>query len=291
MGFEYYRTPLSQFFNVFPFRLHNLLSRKTSPSKTITYWHRPHTSKTRLPILFIHGIGVGLYPYIPFLRELNQSSDPDGQIGIIAIEILPISSRITTPVLRPEEMTSTISTILARHGWDRVVLASHSYGSVVSAHLLRDPVMSPRIGPALLVDPVCFLLHLPDVAYNFVYRKPQRANEYQLQYFGALDGSTAHTLGRCFFWSENILWKEDLGDRRVTVGLGGEDSIIDAKRVGKYLATGSEAGKEDCWRCREWEGKGLEVLWFGHLDHAQVFDKKSNRKRLVDVARGYCETG
>jgi hypothetical protein len=26
------------------------------------------------------------------------------------------------------------------------------------------------------------------------------------------------------------------------------------------------------WGTRNWEGKGLEILWFDHLGHAQVFD-------------------
>lgn len=42
------------------------------------------------------------------------------------------------------------------------------YGSVVAAQLLRSPEISQNIGPVLFIDPVSFLLHLPDVAYNFV---------------------------------------------------------------------------------------------------------------------------
>ena len=48
--------------------------------------------------MFIHGIGIGLYPYIKFLADLNAEDGKDsldGQVGIIAIEIMPISSRIT----------------------------------------------------------------------------------------------------------------------------------------------------------------------------------------------------
>lgn len=44
-----------------------------------------------------------------------------------------------------------------------------SYGSVIATHLLRAPRIAQKIGPVLFIDPVCFLLHLPDVAYNFVW--------------------------------------------------------------------------------------------------------------------------
>jgi hypothetical protein len=49
-----------------------------------------------------------------------------------------------------------------------LALTKSRYGSVIAAHLFRDREMAERIGPALFVDPVSFLLHLPDVAYNFV---------------------------------------------------------------------------------------------------------------------------
>jgi hypothetical protein len=42
------------------------------------------------------------------------------------------------------------------------------YGSVVSTHLLHTPHIAAKIGPIILIDPVTFLLHLPDVAFNFV---------------------------------------------------------------------------------------------------------------------------
>lgn len=49
-----------------------------------------------------------------------------------------------------------------------LALTMSRYGSVIAAHLFRDLQMAEKIGPALFVDPVSFLLHLPDVAYNFV---------------------------------------------------------------------------------------------------------------------------
>lgn len=168
---------------MFPLRPFGLLSKQKSPAKTLTYWHRPHTSKIRLPILFIHGIGIGLYPYINFLSQINRSDkkhDKDGGIGIIAIEIMPVSFRITGAALERDQMCGEILQILRHHGWHECILASHSYGSVISSHLLQYSETSELIGPVLLIDPVSILLHLPDVAYNFTARKPIRANEYQL---------------------------------------------------------------------------------------------------------------
>jgi hypothetical protein len=53
-----------------------------------------------------------------------------------------------------------------------------------------------------------------------------------------MDMSVSHTLSRHFFWNENVLWKKDIGRRRVTVSLSGRDLIVDTEAVGRYLSTG-----------------------------------------------------
>lgn len=126
-GLTYYRTAYSHFLRIIPSRPSLLALSSPSPAKATTYWYRPHTSKTRLPVLFIHGIGIGLYPYAQFVAGLKiQDSDEDGQVGVIAIEILAISSRVTVEALSKEDMCDEIHTILKAHGWDKFVLVSHS---------------------------------------------------------------------------------------------------------------------------------------------------------------------
>ncbi|KAF1850070.1 uncharacterized protein K460DRAFT_270142 [Cucurbitaria berberidis CBS 394.84] len=289
-GFILFRTHLRSSLAMFPPRPATLFTHHISSAPDISYWYRPHTSKTRLPILFIHGIGIGLYPYVPWLGEINKH-DPDaaqdGEVGIIAIELMPISFRITGPIPRRDEICRQINMILERHGLDKVVLASHSYGSVISTHLIHNPSTAAKIGPVLLIDPVTFLLHLPDVAYNFTARRPKGANEHQLYWFASMDMMVAHTLGRHFFWAQNILWKEDLRGRDVTVSLGGRDLIVDSETVGKYL-NGVDLKSEDRnWKDSEWKGKGIETLWWPTVDHAQVFERRDGRAKLTQILREY----
>lgn len=193
--------------------------------------------------MFIHGIGIGLYPYTNFLSELNstaglESADPNEQVGIIAIEVMPVSFRITHSALSRAEMCAEIEQILLEHllPGQKCVLVTHSYGSVITTHLLKEPATSALIGPVVLIDPVSILLHLPDVAYNFTRRQPKKANEHQLYYFASMDMGVSHTLGRHFFWNENVLWKKDMQGRRVTVSLGGKDLIVNTEAVGRYLS-------------------------------------------------------
>lgn len=110
-----------------------------------------------------------------------------------------------------------------------------------------------------------------------------------LDYFASKDMGVAHTLSRRFFWSENIVWKEDFGDRRVTVVLSGKDLIVNTNHVGAYLVDADPVSRaKGTWKSREWTGKGLDVLWFEDLDHAGVFDAKKNRAKVLNAIREYC---
>ncbi|KAI8961154.1 hypothetical protein F5Y11DRAFT_241008 [Daldinia sp. FL1419] len=278
-GFHYHAQSPSKTRSVIPPRLQDLFAQKYSESEELTYWHRPHTASDKLPIVFLHGIGIGLYPYVSFFSQLNSQSkeqDGEGQIGIIAVEILPVSFRLTGAPLGRAEFLEQIATILDAHGWDRFVLASHSYGSVLATHMLRSESLADRIASAVLIDPVTILLHLPDVAYNFTRRRPKTANEWQLWYFASMDPGVAHCLGRHFFWKDNIVWKEELlgvargspaevggvddqggrttarPRRRVAVCLAERDLIVDTSVVAQYLSadgdgwvTPSLASKKD----------------------------------------------
>jgi pimeloyl-ACP methyl ester carboxylesterase len=283
-GFHLHRTRLSHFFDLFPWRFLALLSRKKSPAKHLSYWHRPHTSKTQLPIVFIHGIGIGLYPYVDFLAELNQHDDSNDQIGVIAIEMMPVSFRITHPVLDKDVLCSEIHEIIKHHGWDNFVLVSHSYGSAISTHLLKYAPIANQIAAVTLIDPITFLLHLPDVAYNFTYRQPKAANEHQLYYFASMDMGVSHALSRCFFWSDNILWKEDLGDRPVTVSLAEKDLIVNTAAVRRYL----ELPEDPVFLEKKRSTLDLDVIWNENIDHAQVFDTMPRRRRVLRAIRGHC---
>jgi pimeloyl-ACP methyl ester carboxylesterase len=243
---------------------------------------------------------------------------------------MPVSFRICHPALGRTEMCAEIDQILTKEFGpeQKFVLVSHSYGTVITTHLLKTPSIAKRVGPVVLIDPVSILLHLPDVAYNFTRRQPQRANEHQLYYFASMDMGVSHTLSRHFFWNENVLWRKDFANRKVTVSLGGRDLIVDTESVGKYLAEpkksmsnghaighengngilidlddaenpsseeheedGDEASviEEEEWKSRSWAGEGIDILWFKNLDHAQVFDKPGTRRMLISAIRSYCE--
>ncbi|KAF5013460.1 hypothetical protein FDECE_536 [Fusarium decemcellulare] len=283
-GFEFYRRPRSSALRIIPPRPQELLPGRKSPSSQLSYWYRPHTAEDKLPIVFFHGIGIGLWTYTRFLAGLHKTEGDKGNVGVIAIEILPISFRLTSAIPDKAEFLSQMTTILDHHCWQNVALVSHSYGSVLTTHMLHTPSFQNRIRSVVLIDPVTIMLHLPNVAYNFTRRKPKMANEWQLWYFASTDPGVALCLGRHFFWRENILWKEELltsqGDggikRNVAVTLSGRDLIVDIAAVAEYLEGDAEEHK-------------VEVAMFPKLDHAQVFDDTPSRESVVKMVRSRCE--
>ncbi|KAI6448230.1 hypothetical protein MCOR22_002979 [Pyricularia oryzae] len=223
-GFTYFSTPITTNLTIFPPRPQllmppGLVHRQPSPAAGTAYWYRPHTSRSARPVVFVHGVGIGLLPYLNFLSEVSDGipgeKDGDGQVGVIAIEILPVCMRLAGQPMDKEHFLAQVVAILDRHGWldDDFTLVSHSYGSVLTTQILHSPILGPRIDGIVLIDPVSLLLHLPDVAYNFTRRTPRRANEVQLWFAASMDPGTALVLGRHFFWQQNIVWKEQLLQR------------------------------------------------------------------------------
>ncbi|KOS23325.1 hypothetical protein ESCO_006615 [Escovopsis weberi] len=307
-GFHYYARDVSSAIKTFPPRPQELLAGRRSRGPSLSYYHRPHRSRDALPVLFIHGIGIGLWTYIRFLADIYAAGrSPSGKdgTGVVAIEILPVSFRLTSPPLDKAEFLRQISAILNHHGLDRFTVVSHSYGSVPTAHMIRCPTLKHRIRSVVLIDPVSILLHCPDVAYNFTRRRPQKANEWQLWYFASTDPGVAHCLGRHFFWQENILWKEDLldcsadnsaqngagaiakgtktGRRVVAVCLAGQDILVDTASVARYLA-----GQVPFDEQVNGHEAGIKVIMFPTLDHAQVFDSPPECDQVVQLIRLYC---
>lgn len=126
-GFDFYRGSIANSVGIVPPRPQALIAGHRSPNQHMSYWYLPHTAPKELPVVFLHGIGVGLWPYMQLLKEVNIGRrEEDGKIGILAVEILPISSRITTPVPQKDELCDRLRSILHHHGFDDFVLVSHS---------------------------------------------------------------------------------------------------------------------------------------------------------------------
>jgi hypothetical protein len=123
-----------------------------------------------------------------------------------------------------------------------------------------------------------------------------------LHYFSSQDPLISHTLARRFFWSEYILWKEDVKDLPMSVTLSGKDLIVPTDAVWKYLTSSeaSEGNEEpDAAAVAEvspesrsgWTSGSLRVLWFNDFDHAGLFSSKGARRGVSKIIQDYSNAG
>lgn len=109
-----------------------------------------------------------------------------------------------------------------------------------------------------------------------------------LYYFASQDMMVSETLARHFFWSEYILWKDNIPNLPLTVTLSGKDLIVPKEAVWKYLTGGdihdasSQTSIGEGQRTREHDSGRMRVLWFDEFDHAGLF---ASRGACQGVAR------
>ena len=118
----------------------------------------------RPPIVFLHGIGLGLSPYTAFLRTLKEQH-PDRTI--VAVQYKHVSMRLTARIPTAVEVADDVATFLqswgfaaaGEHQQNGAEIVGHSYGTLVASALSRRH--ASLIAGLTLIDPVCFAMFLP----------------------------------------------------------------------------------------------------------------------------------
>eukprot|EP00854_Cymbomonas_tetramitiformis_P000731 gene731-1198_t len=160
----------------------------------------------RPPILFIHGLGVGILPYIRQLDAL-LTAEPGRSVFILDLPNISLYTAPDASMPSPFEVAEGIVKMLGCHGvHEGVHVMGHSYGTAVAAWLVN-------------------------VAFNFVYRRPTTPLDCFLNYFVAKELNLAYVLHRHFFWQRNLLTLEQLGEIPTSVVLSEMDRIVPTAAV------------------------------------------------------------
>jgi len=235
--------------------------RHAATNGAFVYWaYRPPGVDTvdHTPIVFVHGLGIGLGQYINVIHQMVALGQP-----LLLVEIMHISSQLYESVPNRDLVVEAMHEMLTRNRFSRGIFCGHSYGTVyVSWAIKHRPNM---VASAFLADPIVFLLCEKDVCFNFVYRKPKTWVELVLQYFASREIHIAKTLKRHFRWYDNALWSEEMCVR-MTVVLSEADRIANATAVRNYLAN------KPC----------VEVVWLPGLHHAEFLFKADALRSVMD---------
>ncbi|KAJ7094688.1 hypothetical protein B0H15DRAFT_830514 [Mycena belliarum] len=232
------------------------------------------------PIVFLHGLGLGLFQYSPIIRDLHHQF-PDRPL------LIPLQPHISQDIFHPkfldplfrQDLADRLAGLLRQLGWVSqdgddlrgsrgVTMLSHSNGSYLHAWCLkRSPELVSR---SCFVDPVTFCSWEGDSCYNFLYRRPSSGMDLLIRYFVGTELGVANMMRRNFDWSSNSLWYEEIPNARnpsKTLFLfGGSDDIIDGERVKKYLT--SHGVKQGL--VYNPSGRHGEALISGGPQHAEV---------------------
>ena len=175
--------------------------------------------------MFVHGLGVGLTPYLAFVRRLmHYQAGP-----LVVVELRHIALQIHATIPTIDSLVEDLFSIHHCHALGPATYIAHSYGSLLVSRLTKvHPHLVAGLG---LVDPVCFLLCLPDVVFNFFYRTPTDWGDWGRWYLCSKEGQVARVLCRGFDWQVLQLWGDEMEGRRVVVMLAGQDSIVPAAKV------------------------------------------------------------
>ncbi|PRP85129.1 hypothetical protein PROFUN_07200 [Planoprotostelium fungivorum] len=243
-----------------------------SSGSTLHYWYRPPTdpSQRGRAVVFVGGIGAGIYGAKHAIVRIAESS-PGSPTYIV--DNLAVGMRYVNYVPTPEETLEGVEKMLNRSERSDCVFIGLSLGSTLGAWLIR---MKPSmVTHCIMVDPVCFMLHLPDVAYNFVYKQPKTANDWVRWYFVGREETVLSFLRNHFIWNRNILWKDQVPQGgRSAVFLSEEDSISPVHHVWTEL-TGRDVPRDDGRGVYIDEGN-ITTHWNFGLKHGQsMFIKRS----------------
>eukprot|EP00929_Paragymnodinium_shiwhaense_P069981 TRINITY_DN35379_c0_g1_i1.p1 TRINITY_DN35379_c0_g1~~TRINITY_DN35379_c0_g1_i1.p1 ORF type:complete len:596 (-),score=105.26 TRINITY_DN35379_c0_g1_i1:263-1951(-) len=229
------------------------------------------------PVVFLHGVGVGLSPYLPFIRRMARERE------CFVVEIPTIAQCCDSDVLTPAEMVEAMELMLKAHGHSSAVFMAHSFGTCVLSWLCR---MRPSmVSQAVFIDPVCFGLCHPDVAYNFLYKEPDDAFLHVAAHFVRWELFTANVLYRNFYWYHNTLWTDEIPEGSV-IALSGADAIINAPLVRHHLENHqrkqTEAGEgSPSTVASEKQAKTTKILWFDRFLHGSFLVSKPAQLQIL----------
>ncbi|KAI8351205.1 Alpha/Beta hydrolase protein [Choanephora cucurbitarum] len=212
--------------------LFNLASHQ--PKDKITYWYRaPTDGQRKTPIVFVHGIGIGVLSYAEWISLLlSRLSDRP----IFLVELPYVAMRMVDTVPTATETTKEVRQMLNQYGYDKAVYVSHSLGTAVTSWIIK--LAPDTVAGTVMIDPICFLLHYHHVAFNFVHRLPKQLIEYLMYYGASREMYISYYISRHFQWFESICFVEHIQKttlNNMAVFLSEKDRIVGSEDVYHYL--------------------------------------------------------
>lgn len=180
------------------------------------------------PIVYVHGIGLGLLPYLPLVDALLATGR-----SILLPEIPYVSGfrpfQSPNGVLSPAVVSSTMTAMLASHGFLKATWMGHSYGTSWLSYMCK--FARKTVAALVFLDPICFCLHVPYLTKQFVYLRPDPGT---VSYMVRTDVIINWTIQRSFPWAWVTLFTEQI-EVPCYVFLSEKDALVPTAKVVEYF--------------------------------------------------------
>lgn len=204
----------------------------------LCYWKRPRRSSVsgidlsaprQVPLVFVHGLGVGLVPYFMIIYRLSQRHS--GDLFVPEFPFLAMAPWESVPSAR--EVVAQLQDMLSAHGHTSAHWAGHSFG------MRGDPFQVMKMSAsslryATLMEPAQFLIIKSEALTKILWGRPGTTFEILIRYFAFRELFTVNLLCRNFFWEQSSMWPEDLKVPSI-IALAGDDHIVQSTFVRRLL--------------------------------------------------------
>lgn len=239
----------------------------------VKYWYR-RGKPSVTPLVVFHGITTGWSMYLLVMMKFGEGRP----VFLMDLDAIKINSLVFN-MPSCEDYSRGVMKILDKHNISHVSVVGHSFGSITAAWFIK--CYPDRVSHLTLLDPVSLLLSLPDVAYNFLYRKPQSLVQWVIYLFASQEITVSYALRRNFWWYKNLLWLEDVPAHiGVLVGLAGGDEVGNATAMKEYA--------EACHAKRQasvLDAAPISSVYVDGYSHAQMISCWKTIKLISDAMR------
>lgn len=129
-------------------------------NSNIVYFYYKH-KKSKSTTIFLHGLGIGIIPYLSFIKKLTQDSSVIVPIipNISNLEFTGWSKVPDHESLFPsyKSWRNDFKDVMIKHDIKKVNIVGHSFGTIVMGILLNDDWINKRVDKRVFIEPVCFI--------------------------------------------------------------------------------------------------------------------------------------
>lgn len=132
------------------------IERKNSESSLqseVPFVHSGHNnSYGRLPVVFVHGLGIGFGSYLGIICSFPTDVD------VILVEWHHVSMQLQSHVPSIDDTVKSICSVLDAHSHPQACFVAHSLGNNALSWMLKREYAKRYVGSTIMLDPITLLL-------------------------------------------------------------------------------------------------------------------------------------